>query len=208
MQLSSVYNAAPTSYKRVCIGSAIAKKAAIAKLVSVIQLDLSFACLAAMAHCIKFVTSIFPVPFAHYYNYAGKLYPNEGIPMLRPTQGFRKLLTTCIHVIALFRAGWLLFVLNGNVKVSHNGLLTSDFCFISTIYLTTVAVFVVWFKTWRYSGVFCWLHNSYDEMNRKFSGNHSHSSTLNMDIPVRLLEVTFNISCRALLWRAEHTAGG
>ena len=160
-----------SSLMQVCRATTAATRAAIVKVISLLRVDPSSACLAAIGCYVKLVTTIFPVPFGYYYNNASSIDSKEGIPMLRPTQGFRKLLTMFIHAIVLCRGGWLLrLALHGDVKVTHQGMFTSDFCFVTTVYLTAATVIVIWFKTVKYSNAFCWLHNSYCQINWSFSG--------------------------------------
>ena len=153
---------------RFCIDKCSTGTVAIIKYVSLVRSDPSFACLTAIGHYIKLVTSIFPVPFGRYYNNASSLDAHEVIAMLRPTRGLQRLLIFLIHVIAICRASWFLLVLHGSVKVTHQGMFTSDFCMMAVIYLTAVTALVVWLKTWQYTSDFCWLHNSHGQINRQF----------------------------------------
>ena len=148
---------------------------AIVKFVSLARTDPLIACLTAIGCYIKFVTSVFPLPFGHYYNNTSSLDAKEVIPKLRPTRGFRRLLTFVFHAIAFCRASWFLFVLHGYLKVTHQGMFTSDFCMMATIDLTAGTAVVVWLKTWQHTGVFCWIHNSHGQINRRFSGKQKHS---------------------------------
>ena len=190
---------------QVCMATTAATRAAIVKVVSLVRVDPSSTCLAAIGCYVKLVATILPVPFSYYYSNASSVDSKEGMPMLRPTQGFRKLLTMFIQAIVLCRAGWLLLALHGNVKVTHQGMLTSDFCFVATIYLTAATVIAVWFKTLKFTDVFCWLHNSYCQINWSFSGTQIFHCNSQYSCPVQIT-ISSNNHCERRVF-AERFCG-
>lgn len=164
-----------SSFSRICIETSAVAWAAIVKFVGLVRVDPCCACLTATEYYIKFVVFTFPFPFGYYYNNADYVGPKEGIPLLRPTHGFRKRFTAFVNIIVMSRVGWFALVVLDKVKVISNGMFTSDFCFVATLHLTTAAVLVIWFRTWQYTPDFCWLHNTFCEINRDFSGKQIHS---------------------------------
>ena len=128
--------------------------------------DPSFVCLALLRQYVKLMTCSVYIPFAHYYESISK----EGIPMLRPSVGRRRSFTMLIHFIAVCRACWWIQILfRKDLKVLHNGGLTSDFCLVAGNSFTAVAMIVAWIKTWVHTARIAWLHSSLHRINRNLS---------------------------------------
>lgn len=143
------------------------------KSVSTIRRHFPSACLNVIEQYVNFMVSVFPLPFVPCGIRNGAR-GKSGFPMLCATRGLRRIATIFIHFISICRAlCWLPLVLQHNFKPVQKGMLSSDTWFAATVVLTAVAMATFWVKTWRCTAFFCWLHNSYCETNRKFSGSRS-----------------------------------
>lgn len=163
------------SLSRLCKVTASALMVRIVNWTSCIRGNPSLACLTVIEHYIRFALTIFPTPIDCYCDSVrSNDDPSRGIPMLRPTQDLRKLLTIFVHAIVMCRQAGFMLVFHGHVKVTHNGMFTTDSCLVATLDLTALTVTVIWFKTWQNTDLLCWLHNSYCRINWGFSGNHRH----------------------------------
>ena len=138
----------------------------------ILQKYIPAVCLTAIEQYVNFVTAVYPLPFVQSCTNTEER-PKSGVPFLCAAQGPRKYAVIFVHFLILFRlCCFLAFICQSDLQIRHNGMFTSDLWFTATLLLTALAMLCVWIKTWRWTSLFCWIHNEYCKLNRNFSGRN------------------------------------
>ena len=167
MKLLRVAEACICALKTLIIFIKVAVSETASKCFSTLQMKSFSACLRVSVQYMNFFLSWFPVPFVH----SEDLHPVAGFPTVCPAHGLRKYVTIFVHVLALSRpCCFLTLIFQKEFRPRHKGVLTSDLWFLLTFYTAAAAMVLMWAKTWQSTAVFCWIHNSYLKLNRRFSG--------------------------------------